>query len=59
MVSKYVLLSLISYFELLIRSISRQYQRLRHLEEEELLIYIAMPLSILMLTATFFLKQDK
>jgi len=47
-----------SYFELIWRSMSRQYQRLRHLEEEELLIYIAMPLSVLMLTATFFMKHD-
>ena len=34
------------------------YQRLRHLEEEELLIYIALPLSCIMLSATFFMKND-
>ena len=48
-----------SYYEQIYRSFSKQYQRLRHLEEEELLIYIAMPLSIMMLTATFFLKHDR
>jgi len=47
-----------SYFELISRTLRQYYQRLRHLEEEELLIYIALPLSCIMLSATFFMKND-
>merc|ERR1711953_237562 len=49
----------LSYFDSIKRSISKGYQRLRHLEEEELLIYIALPLSCIMLTATFFMKNPE
>ena len=47
-----------SYFEHITRTLRQYYQRLRHLEEEELLIYIALPLSCIMLSATFFMKND-
>ena len=40
------------------RTLRQYYQRLRHLEEEELLIYIALPLSCIMLSATFFMKNE-
>ena len=49
----------LNFFDSLKRTVSKSYQRLRHLEEEELLIYIALPLSCIMLTATFFMKNPE
>ena len=43
------------YFGDLYRKAWRYWRRFRHLEEEELLIFIALPLAVLMFSATFIM----
>ena len=47
------------YFGDLYRTTWRYWRRFRHLEEEELLILIAIPLAVLMFSATFLMTQGQ